>query len=130
MPFDNETYRPIPEGHRRLLVLAEFLERLKPEQLDMEVFVSQKAFHECGTAACAIGWCTVAFPKQWYLNGRLPLTTGATAYDPFTDAVAFFGIDYIESDKLFTPGYDDTDTPAGVAARIRTFVAEQAKVLA
>lgn len=54
------------ESARRLLVLAEFLEKLPPERFNFSTWVGDDwkgaADLSCGTVACALGWAT-AIPE-------------------------------------------------------------------
>lgn len=97
MPLDQSSYRPIPEGHRRLedfgfqipqkefaparpaipeghrrlLVLAEFLETKVPrEKFDMAYWSSTARLDDCGTVGCACGWATT-LPEFAALGLRL-----------------------------------------------------------
>lgn len=137
MPFDNSNYHPIPEGHRRLLVLAEFLETKVP----VEKFSLSR--WQCGTTACAVGWAAT-IPEFKALGLSLgqtncpvgPIFEGKMDMDA---ARAFFHLDIAGCDALkgdavhlfHACGYGpDPRAATDVAARIRSFVAEQAKVLA
>lgn len=137
MPFDSENYQPIPEGHRRLLVLAEFLETKVPASaFDLSDW-------NCGTSACAVGWATT-IPEFRLLGLRLRTDKGQSHLYPILwesgtlapligwDAVCvIFDINEFQADGLFEIGsYEELPTPRSVAANIRTFVAEQAKVTA
>lgn len=139
MPFDNSNYRPIPEGHRRLLVLAEFLETKVPiEKFNLDTWASGE-LDECGTTACACGWATT-IPEFAAAGLTLsPLTVFGRrglrfdGHASYTAASKFFETDGVDAYKLFSPeAYSSSDfgNARKVAARIRTFVAEQAKVLA
>jgi hypothetical protein len=143
MPFDATNYKPIPEGHRRLLVLAEFLETKVPwSRFDLGVWSDKIGGpNECGTTACACGWGTTI--AEFRVAGfRLvnELTPG-TADDGTPEIAfgalrswpaiqAFFEISDVEDAyELFWEDYYPVNpAPSFVAARIRTFVAEQAKV--
>ena len=52
---------------QRLLILAEFLDKLKPEQFNFRWLVDAIE-NQCGTVCCAAGWLPVAFPDDfvWY----------------------------------------------------------------
>ena len=57
----------VEEGNRRLLVLADFLEKLPPERFDFSRWVGDKWGGKpdlsCGTTACGMGWATTAVPE-------------------------------------------------------------------
>lgn len=57
----------VEEGNRRLLVLADFLEKLPPERFDFSRWVGEKWGGKpdlsCGTTACGMGWATTAVPE-------------------------------------------------------------------
>lgn len=64
---------------------------------------------ECGTTACALGWCPYLFPTQWHFSRYgTPLITEV---DSGEDAILseatypdYFGITETESDHLFFAG--------------------------
>jgi hypothetical protein len=54
---------------QKLLKLADFLEKLKPRKLDMELIAdlhgaAEMNPHECKSAACAMGWTPAVFPRE------------------------------------------------------------------
>ncbi len=131
----------------RLLKLADFLEtRAKPSRFDISVIaIANEDVSEaelirpkegfCGTAACAIGHCPVAFPHVFKYSryaGSILVVNKNTIQEDFEAVEDYFGIDDYESDLLFGPyAYDEeirkagvrTVTPKRVAKRIRKFVA-------
>ncbi len=139
MPSDNSSYQPIPEGHRRLLVLAEFLETKVPrDKFNLGDWATSLDSNECGTAACAVGWATT-IPAFADAGLRLCAHLRDSAGLAFGDhmgwhaVVAFFEVDRSRAMNLFRDvNYTTSDrqNPLYVAARIRAFVAEQAKVTA
>lgn len=125
-------------GARRLLKLADFLEKLHHSKFNLNEWVSGKKPKlmsedptkkgDCGTTACAVGWLPAIFPKSW--GWRKP----KTHYDSFGNptnadviykrwpdydmtqsqklqaAADFFSIDYGDSTELFMPAeYADGD---------------------
>ncbi len=123
MPFDSSNHQPIPEGHRRLLVLADFLETKVPrEHFDMGTWW-------CKSAGCAIGWgCTI--PEFQAAGLRIdrrfatPTFAGNFGHDA---AAAFFGIAPGSAFDLFNAAFQTGNLNRGpheVAGRIRAFVAE------
>lgn len=128
----------------RLRKLAKFLEtKAKPSQFDITVIGYTDNESEplvdvkegfCGTAACAIGHCPVAFPKAFdyrHSGGSLDVISKETGAWNFEAAQEFFGLNNLESEYLFGGGAynDEIDrervkkvTPKRVAKRIRKFV--------
>ena len=134
----------------RLLKLAKFLRTLRgSKKFNLEVLVDNEDFKEdefvalpkpskkyanpkenfCGTAACAVGWCPVVFPKDCeYILDDL----GAVSYVKdknssrldFSWAEHFFNLTYGEAEYLFMPeNYPyDHKGPVSVARRIEKFV--------
>lgn len=139
MPFDNHDL--IPEGHRRLLVLAEWLEtKVPPGRFSLKDWTADRdsiPTLECGTAACACGWAGI-IPEFNALGFRLvqaPIYPGcdkkvpAPAYDRedsgWPSVAAFFGLTHLNAEHLFSElSYESDPPPTEVAARIRSFVAE------
>lgn len=84
---------------------------------------------DCGTAACAVGWCC---RDQWMMEQGLWLSPTGTpvfllTYD-FGAVIAFFGLSYEEAFRLFHPdAYEGaTATPEMVIGRIETVLADRA----
>jgi hypothetical protein len=140
----------IEEGNRRLLVLADFLEKLPPERFDFSRWVGSdwKGARDlsCGTTACAFGWATTALPEAdlWLRgDGYAYVCHGTWKGDPNFDATVdaadkAFGIEVDDLELLFTPcDHDDEEheesdccdqlpesaSASDVAAHIRQFVA-------
>lgn len=125
-------------GAKRLLKLADFLEKLHPSKFNLNEWVAgikPKLMAEnplkkgdCGTTACAVGWLPALFPKSW------GWTKPKAFYDSFGNpanadvlykkwpnaemtqgqklqaAADFFSIDYSDSTELFMPAeYGDGD---------------------
>lgn len=140
MPLDSSSYEPMPEGHRRLLVLAGFLEtKVPPARFNLADWTADRdsiPTLECGTAACACGWAGM-IPELNALGFRLvlaPLRPGSRDLAPTPEygglmgwaaAIVFFGLNSSTAYRLFDElSYESDPTPHEVAARIRSFVAE------
>lgn len=134
---------------KRLLKLADFLEVLPENKFDYSSIVSgedvpRKTF-DCGSTACAVGWCPIAFPRSFkYHKTRLGINLWAqkngrrfgdvirlSVYLENPELESFFGLQQSEVVGLFWPGYQyriqeshlDKDASAkDVAAMIRRFV--------
>lgn len=136
-------------GNRRLLKLADFLEKLPKHRFNLRVIVDdskvfdwdndgdvEKGFEErlpgasptCGTAACAIGWCPRVFPRNCTYGGLnegwISVESKTTETSDFDFAREFFGLGKEESYYLFDPSYynDNRSGNKSVAKRIRRFV--------
>lgn len=137
----------------RLLHLAGFLEALPEKKFYYGAVVNgedvpRKTF-DCGSTACAVGWCPIAFPEHFkYLERFMDedlqievfaMMDGRTygtairvyAYQRNNELEEFFGIDNPEVLGLFYPGKQDLigepsltgDASAKeVASMIRRFV--------
>lgn len=127
-------------GRRRLLVLADFLERgdLREGKFAMSHWsVNNKLgvpkLGDCGTAACALGWATMipSFRRAGLHLGRYGEPVITDGEHPLDAAETLFGINQYEADSLFIP--DDADRLKGargrkiVAGRIRKLVARLEK---
>jgi hypothetical protein len=115
---------------RRLLALADFLDKLPRKNFDWGVVHEQQ---ECGTVACAIGWA----PSVPCLRGKIFISTDGSLSMPvpaagnyrcsiYEAAEKVFGLDCLQSDFLFG-GYADgalqsDATAKQVARHIRKFV--------
>lgn len=122
---------------QRLLKLADFIEALPRGKFDLNIIAKENRDGEepsvktCGTAACAIGWTPVVFPRacaytfSLFDNSELSVQSKLSGKRDFVFAEEFFGLDCKESSYLFDP----ESYPSGrrgkksVAARIRKFVA-------
>lgn len=103
----------------RLLTLAWFLKTEVPAcQFDLNYFVNTtpKKIGECGTTACALGWCPTVFPGQWeWYAGVAPRPLRETVTE-------FFGIDPKDWSRLFSSRH--TRTPKQEARVIEQLVAK------
>lgn len=97
----------------RLLKLANFVKKLDKDDFDLGV-VRQEL--ECGTIACAIGWCPNAFPGEVYYHSFHKENCSVYLSDAFvfpigngmSGAMLFFGLTEQEFHFLFTPdGYSN-----------------------
>jgi hypothetical protein len=135
---------------RRLLKLADFLDKLPRKRFDYSYWVGNdwqgKENLSCGTTACALGWSTT-IPSFRKLGLRLKrhkdgfgtkhnivclkgakIIFGYNA--PAVAAHKIFGVNNSEFEYLFVPGGNSFDlnklgdkaTPKQVAAHIRKFV--------
>lgn len=136
----------IKESARRLLVLAEFLEKLPMARFDYQSWVGNdwkgKQDLSCGTTACALGWAAT-MPEFRALGLRIipqdvPWSRGVVGTDkhadPFLAAQDTFLLDDVESTYLFHPSDDldgfeeespspgDDASAVDVATHIRYFV--------
>lgn len=124
----------------RLLKLANFLETLHPKKFDLSVFVIEPAskiskeyatnkVKPCGTAACAIGWCPVVFPRSCYYNTNDDIVLKKNPkFSNFGFAEIFFNLTENESRRLFSSCeyYNFNNiTPKRVAKRIRKLVKDK-----
>lgn len=129
---------------RRLLKLADFLEKLPKEKFDYGVWAEDQTHSgkcdsrmtACGTAGCALGWaCTI--PSFRRLGVRLDVsTTGNCAYPVTVNgrgkpdygatevAQLLFGLNPNEANYLFYEGTSSNyylHSPKNVAKKIRKF---------
>ena len=120
---------------KRLLDLADFIEKLLPEQWNYSAFLYDEP--GCGTVGCAIGWAAslpfaeeegveikpaVLFSQSpmWTVDGKLTLSDAYVAH-------RLFDVDGEEFEYLFLPGENGLSGDASsmeVAAHIRKFVEE------
>lgn len=130
---------------RRLLKLADFLEKLPPRRFDFRKWVGDdwggKPDLSCNTTACAFGWATT-IPSFRRLG--LVLTENDDRFSEFRFVVGLkgstnstyagkviFGLDYLEFEQLFVPGLEDNNqlsffaTAKQVAKHIKKFVAKK-----
>lgn len=116
---------------------------MKPKNFNMRNFLGNEVFRyncgldyseerfrdlqstsDCGTTACALGYCTVLFPKHWKWTGPQPtlrdgFVTGIRSV-PCDHAMQFFGVSFQEASELFYGGRGST--PKQEAARIEKVV--------
>lgn len=134
---------------KRLLKLAAFLDKLPRKKFNFASWVSGVSpEHPCGTAACAVGYCPVVFPKDWkYTKLKIDLVTfdGKELYTskpalkgrsndyPEYLAAKYFGISNEDAYGLFVHGPDPLATPSykitpkQIARHIRKFLKEKEK---
>lgn len=141
----------VATGNKRLLLLADFLEKLPRKRFDYSSWVGEgwqgASDLSCGTTACALGWAAV-MPEFRRLGLRLVKgerdvlgcmvmnhhvlnkKTGSEGEDA---AIEVFGLTWEQSCFVFNPSYsyfdamspDANATPKQVARHIRKFVAGQ-----
>lgn len=127
-------------GMKRLDHLADFLfEKVQDDWFDLKQWATSGfPYKECGTTACAIGWCPAAFPRSWEwgtVHGSRPRPKlKQQAFQDFSSwsyvnavrdhGMKFFALDRTEFDYLFMPeGYaEDRQSRRIVAGRIKAFV--------
>jgi len=129
---------------RRLLALADLLQKLPPKRFDYSHWVGDdwkgKQDLSCGTTACAFGWATT-MPSLRRLGlvlhkSEVTLHKNGGYLFPSEAAKEVFGLSYAEFEYLFVP-YSERDLPKyklpvsyipdsasakTVAAHIRNFV--------
>ena len=122
----------------RLLLLADFLEKLPPERVDYHRWVGAgwKGHQDlsCGTSACALGWAAT-MPEFQALGLRIRSKKGFNAYvglegveapsfaAPYKAAKKIFDLKEGDAEYLFAPEDDDyAYSPVQVARKIRWFV--------
>jgi hypothetical protein len=116
---------------KKLLKLADFLEKeVKPTWFNLNIWATE-GFNEkqCGSTACALGWCAVVFKKEMQLIenclGHCYIKHKKTSHANLGAGTQLFDINYGQSEYLFMPGC----YPKGkrgrmdVVNRIRKFVA-------
>jgi hypothetical protein len=109
------------ESDRRLLVLADFLEKLPEERFNYARWVGSswagKPDLSCGTTACALGWAGTI--KEFNSLGLEIVSLGldpdgsgrhhigfkshGKVVEPIRAAIELFGLNYEEAEFLFTP---------------------------
>lgn len=127
---------------KRLLKLANFIEKLPNKRLNMNVVALSNAkgkmgYKECGSVACAMGWTPAVFPKlvKWiecsggnelnvcmtheeareWLRGNGSLANNSAM-------VELFDIPYLDADYIFGLSKSKYHTPKQVAEGIRKYV--------
>ncbi len=127
---------------KRLLKLADFVEKLPKKQFNMGLIAEQ---HRCGTVGCLMGWAgmmpafrRLGFKTEFPKFDKEELTT-SFAYienhrcgfsdisDTFDSASELFGLSQNESLELFGAGDSDfipqsSPTPKQAAKGLRNFV--------
>ena len=130
----------LPIGHRRLLVLARFLERnVRAANFDMGAwgYAKRQDIHACGSSACALGWATQIpeFHKSGLQGDWQETIPGAFSlvikywdaeeqrrYFESEAARQFFGLSNWQTQKLFFRQIGHVKKTE-VARNIRRFVA-------
>lgn len=117
-------------NRKRLLKLADFIEKLPKHKLDMDTVGELRGskrmnFKECKSAACAMGWTPAVFPSlvKWRYDRTIPVVyvESPTAIDKAA-MQEIFDIDDIDADILFGPARRNYTTPKQVAKGIRRYV--------
>ena len=129
---------------KRLIKLADFLDKLPRKKFDFGHIVKgydkPRKTLDCGSVACAIGWCPVIFPRLVKYAPPAAYSIGDYEVIPkdgacegafFGSTERLFGIDREEALGLFEPGEQDRidlpftgnrATPKQVAKNIRRFI--------
>jgi hypothetical protein len=113
---------------KKLLMLADMLDRLKPEEYD------QITYGDCGTPCCALGHWARAHPANWQvLPGLLLYREGPTlevfSMGPLRGAMHEFDIDATQYGELFgAKGCGDArNNPQMAAAFLRNYAQTNAR---
>ncbi len=87
--------------------------------------------NKCGTVGCAIGECPIVFPRSWTFDRHglpvLKIYEDNFVMAPYESGCKFFGIEYEDYIKLFTPNLSTNRhaTKEQVANNIIKFVESQ-----
>lgn len=124
----------------RLYKLAAFLDSLSKRSFKFSRVVDRsnedRDGNICGTVCCAVGWLPKLFPSHWeWISNTVEITAdlrkNTDSPDWVDSASKFFGITYLQSMCLFSPGCKRdwapgmlayNATPKQVADSIRQFV--------
>ena len=98
-----------------MLTLSHFLRtQVKEEEFNMKSFIGRTPAvankllkHNCGTTACAIGYCPAVFPRHWTFgfndsNCSIPHLRKTGSPNVYDDSIEFFGITVEEHRHLFS----------------------------
>lgn len=118
-------------NRRRLLLLADLLDRVPPDKFNMSTWASShlpvmRRRPRCASAACALGWATTIPEFGLELVANVGSCTGTVrcidnhSASELYAACRTFGINYRTADKLFMEGF--AMTPKGKARQIRRLV--------
>jgi hypothetical protein len=119
----------------RLLKLADFLDKLPPRNFKIHNWVTGEkppVSPTCKTAACAIGWAPVCFPRSGltYEGCNTISVYFPDGSEGFEGAATFFGISYCDAKDLFSEDNYSVGARVSakeVAARVRQLVADRTK---
>ena len=126
---------------KRLQKLADFLKTVPPKQFDIDcLFIGDRDKLGCGSIACAIGHCPIAFPSDWEFNPNpnfysfeaVRLKCGSDGFWD-EDAKRYFGISEDDVKGIFlSSGYRKAGnvTPKMVARKIERLLRDEAKAAA
>lgn len=102
---------------------------VKPERFDLEYYVSgnpeELTDDACGSAGCALGWCPVIFPGQWWWSSGINLPAIIDERSPSSSARKFFDINHDAFGYLFLSDYyppAEWRNPIAVANRIDALI--------
>jgi len=119
---------------KRLLKLADFLEKEVPNQNFHLCYVGRGSVEDiskyrCGSSACAMGWLPAVFPRTFKWLYQSSIHTGVTHTKIINKYLAdivinFFQINILELHYLFYPGFyrSKRNGKRAVITRIRCFV--------
>lgn len=122
-----------PIYKERLLLLADFLEKLSPERFDYRSWVGDDWFagddSSCGTKGCAFGWAAT-MPEFRALGLRIDPARGIPSLKGMSvthSGYELFGLNLDEFYELFMPGSVQNplvgkSSPREVAQHIRDFI--------
>lgn len=122
--------RKLTVGQRRLLTVADFIEKLKPRKLRMEYLADLKGAgrmdpFECNSSvACVMGWLPAIFPRifKWVVRpGSVSIALRERPLMSYS-AGGMFGISGGDAVYLFGLGTKRYHTPKQVAEGIREYV--------
>lgn len=127
-----------------MLKLAKFLHMLQSDRFNFNIVLKKKKVpvKGCGTIGCAMGWCSVVFPKLVRIE-EINSDVNSIHYglinpdnniseDYYYTACRIFGMPINHARFLFSPNYgspvdqkelEKDATPRQVAYRIRKYVA-------
>lgn len=112
--------------NQRLQELATKLRGVPDDRFNYKVWCNSREGLrvDCGSAGCALGWCTVFWPDSWEFkrSGDIGLVSGLCAFDAAAD---FFDISKQSADYLFFPHEGEYEFTANqVADKIQRFIDE------
>ncbi len=123
----------------RILKLAAFLRTLPKVQFNLAIVAMESS--ECGTVACAAGWCPTVFPHtmKWVKNEDLAQTMSVRRRNPkhvkvhqgssLRTVAAYLGMTNKQREKTFLPG-QNYNTAEHVATRLEEIVSTNGKAFA
>lgn len=94
-------------NRERLLILADFLDKLPEDEFDFKTVVNEFDIFGCGAVCCAIGWTPKLFPDQVKWNEQqLSCLIDIHGNQMFDDIAArLFDISQDDAYHLFSPDW-------------------------